>query len=63
MTGVKTCALPIFTNLVYSASGDDVVLTMVDGKVLYKDGEYVKIDKEKILFEAGQAAGRILKQL
>lgn len=53
----------LLTNLVYSASGDDVVLTMVDGKVLYKDGEYVKIDKEKILFEAGQAAGRILKQL
>ncbi len=35
-------------NLVYSASGTDVCLTMVDGKVLYRDGEYPTIDMEKL---------------
>lgn len=35
-------------NLVYSASGTDVCLTMVDGKVLYRDGCYPTIDMEKL---------------
>lgn len=35
-------------NLVYSAHGGDVVLTMSDGKVLYKNGEFMTIDIEKV---------------
>lgn len=35
-------------NLVYSASGTDVCLTMADGKVLYRDGIYTTIDIEKL---------------
>ena len=50
-------------NLVYSASGSDVVLTMVDGKVLYKDGEYMTIDLEKVKFEAEKQKDRILSEL
>jgi 5-methylthioadenosine/S-adenosylhomocysteine deaminase len=53
----------LLTNLVYSASGSDVVLTMVDGKVLYRDGDYTTIDVEKVVFEVEQAAERISKQL
>ena len=53
----------VLVNLVYSASGSDVVLTMVDGKVLYKDGECVKIDEEKVVFEVAKATKRILNQL
>ena len=53
----------LLTNLVYSASGSDVVLTMVDGKVLYRDGDYTTIDVEKVVFEVEQAAERIRKQL
>jgi 5-methylthioadenosine/S-adenosylhomocysteine deaminase len=37
----------LVTNLVYSASGSDVVMTMVDGRVLYENGEYTTIDIEK----------------
>lgn len=37
-------------NLVYSAQGTDVCLTMVDGKVLYRDGSYPTIDMEKLTF-------------
>jgi len=53
----------LLTNVVYSASGSDVVLTMVDGKVLYRDGEYSTIDVEKVVFEVEKAADRISSQL
>jgi len=46
-------------NLIYSAEGADVVLTMVDGKVLYKDGEYTSLDIEKVKFNALKSAYRI----
>lgn len=50
-------------NIVYSASGSDIVLTMVDGKVLYKDGEYLTLDIEKVIFETEKATDRILGEL
>lgn len=53
----------MINNVVYSASGSDVVLTMVDGKVLYKDGEYVTIDVEKAIAETEKATETILGQL
>lgn len=48
------------SNLLYSAQGGDVCLTMVDGRVLYENGEYTTLDKDRILFEARQAAERLL---
>ncbi|MDR2132258.1 MAG: amidohydrolase [Clostridiales Family XIII bacterium] len=50
-------------NVVYSASGSDVRLTMADGKVLYKDGVYTTIDLEKALFAADKATERIRGEL
>lgn len=50
-------------NIVYAASGSDIALTMVDGKILYKDGEYMTIDIEKTIFETEKATAGILKQL
>lgn len=49
--------------LVYSAQGSDVVLTMVDGKVLYKDGMYTTIDIERALAEVTASRKRIMAQL
>lgn len=43
----------------YSMQGSDVVLTMVDGRVLYENGEFLTLDKEKILYEANNAAKRL----
>ena len=37
--------------LVYSAQGSDVCMTMVNGRVLYENGEYTTLDEEKILAE------------
>jgi 5-methylthioadenosine/S-adenosylhomocysteine deaminase len=52
----------LYNNLVYSASGGDVVLTMVDGEVLYKDGEYPTIDVEKAKAETRKAASRVVRE-
>ena len=43
----------------YSMQGSDVVLTMVDGRILYENGEYLTLDKEKIIYEANAAAKRL----
>ena len=51
------------TNLVYSASGSDVVMTMVDGRVLYEDGEYATIDIEKAKADVTSETEKILAQL
>ncbi len=48
------------SNLVYSAQAGDVCLTMVDGRILYENGEYRTLDRDRILFEARQAAKRLL---
>ena len=50
-------------NLVYSADGKDVCLTMVDGRVLYQDGEYKTIDVEKAIIETDNARKKILEKV
>lgn len=50
-------------NLIYSAQGSDVVLTMVDGTILYENGEYPTIDIEKEIAETCAARERILSEM
>lgn len=50
-------------NLVYSASGSDVIMTMVDGKVLYEDGKYTTIDIEEVIREADRVTKEILAKI
>lgn len=53
----------IKANLVFSASASDVVLTMADGEVLYRDGDFLTIDIEKTKAETLKAVNRILGEL
>ena len=53
----------LLNNLVYSASGTDVKMTMSDGKVVYENGEYKTLDIEKTIFEAQSATEGILRSL
>ena len=53
----------LVTNLVYSASGSDVVMTVVDGRVLYEDGEYATIDIEKTKAAVTEETNKILARL
>lgn len=52
----------LLNNIVYSNDGA-VLMTMVDGKVLYQNGEYTTIDIEKTIFEADKATAAILAKL
>ncbi|MBQ5797108.1 MAG: amidohydrolase [Firmicutes bacterium] len=45
--------------LTYSAQGSDVVMTMVDGKILYENGVYMTIDFEKVKFDLDASVKRI----
>ena len=45
--------------LTCAARSSDVCLTMVDGRILYENGEYKTLDREKILFEARAAVKRL----
>ena len=38
-------------NLVFSANGSNVVMNMARGKVIYKDGEFLTLDLERIKAE------------
>lgn len=52
----KPSMLPVYVtpmrnmvpNLVYSARGDEVALSAVDGKVIYRDGKILAVDEEAI---------------
>ncbi|MCI5791689.1 MAG: amidohydrolase [Lachnospiraceae bacterium] len=50
-------------NVVFSAQSSDIVLNMIDGKVVYKNGEYLTIDKEKVIAETEAHFDKILAQL
>lgn len=45
--------------IVYSAGRQDVYMTVCDGKVLYKNGEYLTLDKEKIYYDVKKAVERL----
>ncbi len=53
----------MINNMVFSAMGTDVCLTMVDGKVLYRDGVYFTIDLERAIYNADKSMKKILAQL
>ena len=53
----------VLNNVVYSANKGDVVLTMVDGKVLYKNGVFTTIDVEKIGAEVSKLVRTVEKEV
>ncbi|MFV0350781.1 MAG: amidohydrolase [Oscillospiraceae bacterium] len=57
---------PVFepiANVLYAAQADDIVLTMIDGKEVYRDGEFKTIDIEKTKHHAAQIAQNKLRIL
>ncbi len=44
---------------VYSAQGSDVAMTMVDGIILYENGEFLTMDADKILYDAKAVVNRL----
>jgi 5-methylthioadenosine/S-adenosylhomocysteine deaminase len=50
--GADVSNVPEF--VVYSGSSRDVRATIVAGRLLYKDGEFLTLDREKIIAKAGK---------
>ena len=46
--------------LCYSVQGSDVCMTMVDGKILYENGEFLTMNREKVMYNAHAAAKELL---
>ena len=64
VTGPSWCPVnDMPTNVVYAGHGSDVVLTMCDGKVLYRDGEWPTIDLDRVKAEVAERTVRIQKEL
>lgn len=53
----------LLTNIIYSANQSNIYLTMVDGEILYRNGEYTTIDIEKVKFEVNLIKREKLRQL
>ena len=50
----------IVKNVVYSGSKSNVLLTMVDGKILYEKGQYAaNFDVERIYYEVNKVIKRV----
>lgn len=48
------------SEIVYSASRDDVIMTMVDGRILFERGEYTTIDIERLRHDFERTREKIL---
>ncbi len=53
----------VVSRLVYGARSSDVVLTMVDGRVLMRDGLLLTMDADRVRRGAGTASERLLRRI
>ena len=58
-----TPAVDQCANLIYAGHGNDICLTMSDGRVVYRDGMWPSIDVERAQAETNAATKRILSEL
>jgi cytosine/adenosine deaminase-related metal-dependent hydrolase len=49
------------SHLVYTTQGDDVVLTIVNGRVLMRDGVVKTLNEAQVIADARAAAEQVLK--
>ena len=63
-TGASWCPMTNpDVNVVFSGHGSDVVLTMCDGEVVYRDGVFPGIDLEQVKAEVSARTKRIISEL
>ena len=53
----------INANLIYSLNTSNIYMTMVNGEILYQNGEYKTIDIEKVKYQVNRIKEEKLKQL
>jgi 5-methylthioadenosine/S-adenosylhomocysteine deaminase len=52
----------VIANLVHSARGSDVTHVFVEGRLLYREGEFLTLDVDRIMAEAERHARRMVGQ-
>ena len=50
-------------NVVFSAQSSDIVMNMIDGRVVYRDGEFTFIDRKEVYSQVNERLQRIMKEL
>lgn len=50
------------SNLVYAAQGSDVTMTMVNGRMLYRNGEYTTLNPENVRRRAAREAQALIER-
>jgi len=58
-----TPRIDLESNLIYSSQGSDVCLTMVDGKVLFRNGNFTTLDRDDTLLRAEVGAREMRRRL
>ena len=53
----------LMNNIVLSATDSDILMTIIDGRIVYDFGEFPTIDVEKTAYETGHAVRDILSKL
>jgi cytosine/adenosine deaminase-related metal-dependent hydrolase len=48
-----------YSTIVYTRSATDVILTMIDGEVIYKDGRFSRVDPKEVMEHASLAAEKL----
>lgn len=51
------------SNVLYAAENSDVEMTVVDGRVVYRDGEFPTLDIERIVFETNRCVKNLLARM
>jgi 5-methylthioadenosine/S-adenosylhomocysteine deaminase len=49
----------VISHLVYSARADDVMMTIVDGEILFRDGKLTRVDEREVIAQATESARRL----
>ena len=53
----------LYSHLVYAANGSAVSTTIIDGRVVYDDREFTRIDEKKVLHQANTAFREVLDRM
>ena len=50
-------------NIVFAAQSSDIVMTVCDGEIIYKDGEVLFVDEEETRAKASESFKKVLESL
>ena len=53
----------LLANILFSAQSSDICLSMIDGNIVYKNGEITSIDTEKVIYEVNRISKKIVSEL